>query len=147
METNKNSNNSKIQNQIPDPQQDWGKYEEEEENKFEKAAKILEESKKEKTRRVERVYLNRDLILSLDKEFLENCRRKFMIYSYLLNLSGLGFYYYTKSLEIKRWKRFSVLVPTLLFGHMYLLAFWMYIFPLRQYERGLVRRESREIIE
>ena len=119
----------------------WGKYENEQDNILIEATKLYEERLRRRTKSNHDVENNKNLLLSLDHEFMTSCQRSFILSSYVFNLSMILVYYgIMKPRQIKKWKRFVVLTPLIAIGNTLLLQYWMYKYPLQMYRKGLVKK-------
>ena len=119
----------------------WGKYEKEQDNILYEATKLYEERLRRRTKSNRNYEYNKNLLLSLDHEFMTSCLKSFILSSYAFNLSMLLVYYkIMRPRQIKKWKRFAILTPLIAIGNTLLLQYWMYKYPLQMYTKGLVKK-------
>lgn len=118
----------------------WEKYEKDQDEVLIEASKKYEERLRQKESRSNKIENNRKIINQLDPKFMENCFKSFVLTSFAYNLSLiiLNYGYLTRKIT-KGYKRVLLISPMFIVGNLYSLAYWMYSFPIDQYNKGLVK--------
>ncbi len=80
---------------------------------------------------------NRNLIDSLDKQFLDDCHHKLKFSIFVGTIILGGGLIYSKSF-MKRWIRISLFLISYIGMNVGLLNYWYYKYPLEQYSKGKV---------
>ena len=118
----------------------WEKYEKDQDSILLEASKLYEARLKQKENLSNNVERNGKIISKLDVNFMQNCFKSFILTSFAYNFSLILFNYGYLTRKInKGYKRILIISPMFTVGNLYFLYYWMYEFPIEQYNKGLVK--------
>jgi hypothetical protein len=136
------------ENQTPEeseyPESKWSKMEALEDQFLLIATKKYDERLRQNESITSRFERNKNVVLNLDNNFLTSVYRKYVLSAYLYNLS-LIFLNYKILKGMKRFKKYTINTLLFVFGNCALAMYWMYNYPLIQFNSGHVKLQSNVV--